>query len=308
MAQPMEHQVEHQVEHQQERRIEDLTSAAPTGVSVRPGRLRLLRRSPAALIGTLILIFWITMAIFGPRIVPYETNATESGAIWKPPSARHLMGTDGLGRDIFSRLIIAAQPMMVLPLLSVGAAVALGTAVGLFTGYRGGWLDEIVMRFMDMMMAFPVVMLYLLIIVAFGQSTLTIIFAITVASTPAISRLARGLALDLRNREFVAAARMRGESEFYVLFREILPNAAGPILVDGLVRIGYAAFAIGALGFLGLGVPPPNPDWGGMAFDARQAMILTPTAALFPSLAIGSVVIAFNLIADGLTAAAKSED
>jgi peptide/nickel transport system permease protein len=300
----MEHQIEHQIEHP----LESPAAAAPSVVIARPKRQRLLRRSPAAMIGVVILAFWIIMAIFGSQIAPYDINATEAGAVWKPPSAKHLMGTDALGRDIFSRLVIAAQPMMVLPPLSVGAAMLLGSAVGLFTGYRGGWMDEIVMRLMDVMMAFPVVMLYLLIIVAFGQSTVTIVLAVAVATTPAVSRLSRGLVLDLRNREFVAAARMRGESTFYILFREILPNAAGPILVDGLVRIGYAAFAIGALGFLGLGVPPPNPDWGGMAFDARQALILTPTAALFPSLAIGSVVIAFNLIADGLTAAAKSEN
>jgi peptide/nickel transport system permease protein len=132
--------------------------------------------------------------------------------------------------------------------------------------------------------------------------------AVAVASTPAISRLVRGLVLDLRNREFVSAARMRGESTRHILFREILPNATGPILVDALVRIGYAVFAIGALGFLGLGIPPPNPDWGRMVFDARKAIILTPSAALFPALAISSLVIAFNLIADGLSAAAKSDE
>jgi peptide/nickel transport system permease protein len=218
------------------------------------------------------------------------------------------MGTDDLGRDIFSRLIIGSQTMVILPPLAVGIAVLCGTAIGLITGYRRGWFDEIVMRFMDVMMAFPVVMLYLLIIVAIGPAAWTVVLAVAVASTPAISRLVRGLVLDLRNREFVAAAQMRGESTWYILFREILPNATGPILVDALVRIGYAAFAIGALGFLGLGVPPPNPDWGRMAFEARQAIILTPTAALFPALAIGTLVIAFNLISDGLTAAAKREE
>src|SRR5262249_36557791 len=150
----------------------------------------------SAIIGTALLVFWVFIALFGPHIAPYDTNASEAGAVWKAPSAQHLMGTDALGRDIFSRLIIAAQPMMVLPPLAVGIAVLCGSAIGLFTGYRGGWLDEIVMRFMDMMMAFPVVMLYLLIIVAFGQSTATIVLAIAVAATPAISRLARGLALD----------------------------------------------------------------------------------------------------------------
>ncbi len=296
------------MERRLEHPIETPAPVTPHVVGLRFRRLRLLVKSPSAMIGVVILGFWIFMAIFGPQIAPYDINTSDPGLVWQAPSAKHLLGTDGLARDIFSRLIIAAQPMMVLPLLSVGVSVLLGSTIGMFTGYRGGWLDEIVMRFMDLMMAFPVVMLYLLIIVAFGQSTTTVVLAIAVATTPAISRLARGLVLDLRNREFVAAAQMRGESAFYTLFREILPNAAGPILVDGLVRIGYAAFAIGALGFLGLGVPPPNPDWGGMAYDARQAIILMPSAALFPSLAIGSVVIAVNLIADGLTAAAKSED
>src|SRR5258708_28154246 len=294
-----------------EKQIEPAIASPATGIQdavrPRPVRLRLLRKSPAAMTGTAILAFWMFLAIFGSWIAPYDINSSDPGAVWKAPSARHFLGTDGLGRDIFSRLIFATQPMMVLPPLAVGTAVLLGSAVGLISGYRGGWLDEIVMRLMDVMMAFPVVMLYLLIIVAFGQSTLTIILAIAVATAPAVSRLVRGLVLDLRNREFVAAARMRGESTFYILFREILPNATGPILVDGLVRIGYAAFAIGALGFLGLGVPPPNPDWGGMAYDARQAIILTPSAALFPSLPIGSVVIAFNLISDGLNAPAKRD-
>jgi peptide/nickel transport system permease protein len=290
---------------------------SPTGVtpviSVAPQkfrlqRLRLLRRSPAAMIGITILIFWVVMGLFGSYIVPYTINDSESGAVWKPPSANHILGTDDLGRDIFSRLIIGAQTMIVLPPLAVSIAVVLGTSIGLITGYRRGWFDEIIMRFMDAMMAFPVVMLYLLVIVAFGQSAVTVVLAVAVAHTPAISRLVRGLVLDLRNREFVAAARMRGESTRYILFREILPNATGPILVDGLVRVGYAAFAIGTLGFLGLGVPPPNPDWGRMVYEARDAIILTPSAALFPALAISSLVIAFNLIADGLRAAAKSDE
>lgn len=269
---------------------------------------RRLFRSPTALIGAAILLFWVVMALIGPSIVPYGINDSEAGAVWKPPSDKHILGTDGLGRDVFSRLVIGAGQMVTLPPLAVGLAVLLGTSVGLLTGYRGGWFDEIVMRLMDVLMAFPVVMLYLIIIVAVGASAVNVVVAVAVATTPAVSRLARGLVLDLRNREFVAAARMRGESTAYILFQEILPNAAGPILVDGLVRIGYATFSIGALGFLGLGLPPPNPDWGRMASEARQAIILTPTAALFPSLAIASIVIGCNLLADGLRELARSEE
>lgn len=293
-----------------EQPLESPTTVTPV-ISVAPRKRRLsvglLRKSPGAMIGVAILTFWIIMAIFGAEIAPYGINDAAAGQVWKPPSENHIMGTDNLGRDIFSRLIIAARPMMVLPPLAVGLAVLVGSAVGLFAGYRGGWIDEITMRIVDVLMAFPVVMLYLLIIVAVGPSMVTVVIAVAIAAAPAISRLVRGLVLDLRSREFVYAARMRGESTFYILFREILPNATGPILVDALVRIGYAAFAIGALGFLGLGVPPPNPDWGRMTAEGRQALIITPTAALFPALAIGSLVIAYNLIADGLTAAAKRE-
>lgn len=295
------------MEGQLETPIETAKALRPRVAGPRFERIHLLVKSPSAMIGVAILGFWLVIAIVGPQIAPYDTNYTETGAAWQAPTEKHILGTDYLGRDILSRLIIAAQPMIVLPPLAVGVSVLLGTSIGLFTGYRGGWPDELIMRFMDLVMAFPTTMLYIMIVVAVGQSTATVVLAITIATTPQIARLARGLVLDLRNREFVAAAQMRGESAFYILFREILPNAAGPILVDGLVRIGYAAFAIGALGFLGLGVPPPNPDWGGMAFDARQAIFLRPTAALFPSLAIGSVVIAVNLIADGLRSAAKNE-
>ncbi|MBL8131576.1 MAG: ABC transporter permease [Anaerolineae bacterium] len=269
--------------------------------------LRLLTKNPIALVGALILAMWIVLAIFGPAIAPYGINEITAGAVWKPPSAEHLMGTDQLGRDIFSRLLVGTRQMVILPTLSVALAILLGTTIGLLSGYRGGWVDEIVMRVMDVMMAFPVLMLYLMIIVAIGASAMNVVLALGIGATPAVSRLVRGLVLDLRNREFVAAARMRGESTAYILFQEILPNALGPILVDGLVRVGYACFSMGALGFLGLGVPPPNPDWGQMVSQARNALIITPTAPLFPALAIASLVVSFNLLADGLSEAVKAD-
>ncbi|MCK6579379.1 MAG: ABC transporter permease [Anaerolineae bacterium] len=269
--------------------------------------LRLLTKNPIALVGALILAMWIVLAILGPAIAPYGINEITAGAVWKPPSAEHLMGTDQLGRDIFSRLLVGTRQMVILPTLSVALAILLGTTIGLLSGYRGGWVDEIVMRVMDVMMAFPVLMLYLMIIVAIGASAMNVVLALGIGATPAVSRLVRGLVLDLRNREFVAAARMRGESTAYILFQEILPNALGPILVDGLVRIGYACFSMGALGFLGLGVPPPNPDWGQMVSQARNALIITPSAPLFPALAIASLVVSFNLLADGLSEAVKAD-
>jgi peptide/nickel transport system permease protein len=285
-------------------------TALPEHAAARPQRVRRRFLNPTVVIGGVILAFWVLMALLTflfPTLLPYTINDIDSGQVWKPPSAAHLMGTDDLGRDIYARLMIGSQQMVILPVVSVSLAVALGTAIGLFTGYRGGWADEIIMRGMDMMMAFPVIMLYLMIIVAVGASALNVVLAVAIATAPSVSRLARGLVLDLRSREFVAAARMRGESTTHILFREILPNITGSILVDGLVRVGYATFSIAALGFLGLGVPPPNPDWGRMTIEGRQAILIAPTAALFPALAIASLVIAYNLLADGLTEAAQVE-
>jgi peptide/nickel transport system permease protein len=270
-------------------------------------RMRLLRRNPTAVIAIVILAFWISIAIIGPAIAPYGINQITAGAVWKAPSAQHFMGTDDLGRDIFSRLLVAARQMIVLPALAVLLAMALGTSIGMLAGYRGGWIDEIIMRIMDVVMAFPVTMLYVMIIVALGASAGNVVIAIGIGATPGFARLARGLVLDLRNREFVAAAKMRGESSGYILFREILPNAIGPLLVSGLVRIGYACFWMGALGFLGLGVPPPNPDWGQMVSNARTALVITPTAPLFPAIAIASLVISYNLLADGLVEVSKAD-
>jgi peptide/nickel transport system permease protein len=266
-----------------------------------------LRRNLTVMIGASILLFWVAMAIIAPSVVPYGINEMQSGQVWKPPSAAHPFGTDALGRDIFTRVMIGARQMIVLPTLSVSLAVIIGASIGLLSGYRGGWLDEVIMRIMDAMMAIPVLMLYLMIIAAVGASAVNVIIAVAVATAPGISRLVRGLVLDLRSREFVAAAQMRGESTSYILFREILPNVINPIIVDGLVRIGYASFSISALGFLGLGVPPPNPDWGGMVSEARNALIITPTAPLIPALAIASLVIGFNLLADGLSEMMRAE-
>jgi peptide/nickel transport system permease protein len=255
--------------------------------------------------GLMILIFWLVMALLGELVAPYGLNQMEAGAVWKAPSAQHLMGTDQLGRDIFSRVIVGARQMVVLPTLSIAFALLLGVSIGLTAGYAGGWIDEVIMRIMDVLMAFPMVMLYLIVIVAIGASAMNVVLALGIGASPAIARLTRGLVLELRNREFIAAARMRGESRLYILSHEILPNILAPILVDALVRIGYACFSMGALGFLGLGVPPPAPDWGRMVSEARTALIIMPTAPLFPALAIASMVVSFNLVADGMTEAMK---
>ncbi len=285
-----------------------IVEAAPAGLAVRrPGlarRLAILFESKASVIGLCIVLFWVAVAIFAPVISPYSPTGL-TGALAQPPSAAHLLGTDHIGRDVLSRLIWGSRVILVLAPLSVICALAVGTLLGLAAGYLGGLVDEVVMRLLDAVLAFPAILLYLLVIAAVGPSALNIVLALTVGSSPGIARIVRSLVLDLRSREFVAAARMRGESKWYIMLVEILPNATGPLVVDGCIRVGYATFAIGTLGFLGLGMPPPTPDWGKMVSEGRNWISLSPWIVVAPALAISSLVVGLNLFADGVREAAQ---
>jgi len=172
--------------------------------------------------------------------------------------------------------------------------------LGLLSGYYGGWVDEIVMRILDAMMAFPTILLYLIIITAVGASATNVVIAIMIAGAPGIARLVRGLALDIRTRDYIAAAQTRGEPGWWMMFVEILPNARGPIIIDAMLRVGYAIFSIGTLGFLGLGLPPPNPDWGSMVQVGHAHVFTSAWGVIWPTVAISSLVVGLNLLADGL--------
>jgi peptide/nickel transport system permease protein len=287
----------------------------------RPSRLRrvwqsvsVLFASKTAIVGLIIILFWVFVAIFAPLLTPYTPTEQDYTAQNQGPSATHLLGTDSLGRDLWSRLIYGARVVLVmLPIsetvwLPVGTALwgvilglLVGATLGLLGGYVGGWVDEVVMRILDAMMAFPVILLYMIIIAAIGASAVNVVLAIAIVGTPGIARLVRSLALDIRTRDYIRAAELRGESPWYIMFIEILPNARGPIIIDAMLRVGYAIFAMGTLGFLGLGLPPPSPDWGSMVAKGRQFILSgSPWAALWPSVAIASLVIGLNLFADGL--------
>jgi ABC-type dipeptide/oligopeptide/nickel transport system permease subunit len=179
-------------------------------------------------------------------------------------------------------------------------SLVLGTVLGLNSGYRGGWNDQGIMQVLDALIAFPRIVLYLVVIAALGQGDLVVILAITVTGAPGVARLARSLAMDIRTRDYIRAAETRGENIWFIMFREILPNARGPLLVDAMLRVGYAIFAIGTLGFLGIGLPPPDPDWGNMVNEARKNIFSNPLAVVWPAIAIASLVIGLNLFADGL--------
>ena len=256
--------------------------------------------SKVALVGLGLVSFWILVAIFAPLITPYGPLEQDPEAINVGPSLEHLLGADNLGRDLWARLIYGARTILILAPLSVLCALAVGATLGLISGYFGGWTDEVVMRLLDAIMAFPAILLYLIIIFALGPSATNVVIAITIAGAPGIARLVRSLTLDIRTREYIAAAKLRGENPFYIMFVEILPNARGPIIVDAMLRIGYAVIAIGTLGFLGLGLPPPAPDWGSMVAQGRIYIWINPWPVLWPSLAISSLVIGLNLFADGL--------
>lgn len=288
---------------------------------MRPSRLRrvwdsisIIFESKTAMIGLVIVLFWVFVAIFAPLLTPYTPTEQDFRAQNVAPSAAHPLGTDDLGRDLWARLIYGARVVLVvlpitpkfwLPggvaLWGVFLGLVIGSTLGLMGGYLGGWIDEVVMRILDAMMAFPVILLYMIIIAAVGASATNVVLAIAVVGTPGIARLVRSLALDIRTRDYIRAAETRGESPWYIMFVEILPNARGPIIIDAMLRVGYAIFAMGTLGFLGLGLPPPSPDWGSMVAKGRQFILAgSPWAALWPSVAISSLVIGLNLFADGL--------
>ncbi len=276
--------------------------------------LSILFASRVALTGLFLVLFWVFVAIFAPLLTPYGPLDQDWKAPNQGPSKAHILGTDELGRDLWSRLIYGARVVLVIMPLTenfwlpggtaiwgVLAALLVGTTLGLIGGYYGGWLDEIIMRLLDAMMAVPIILLYMLIMAALGASAINVVIAITIVGTPGIARLVRSLTLDIRTREYIRAAETRGESPWYIMFVEILPNARGPIIVDAMLRVGYAIFAMGTLGFLGLGLPPPSPDWGSMVAKGREFILEgSPWAALWPSVAIASLVVGLNLLADGL--------
>jgi len=264
-------------------------------------RVALVGASAPATVGVAIVLAWVMLALLAPLIAPYPPNASDLSALaHATPSRTHWLGTDHLGRDLLSRILWGARPVLVIAPLAVLGAAAFGSLLGLVAGYRGGWIGVVITRACDIVLSFPVIILYMIILAHFGSSASNIIAVLTLTKAPIIARIVRGMTLDLREREYVAAAKMRGESSLYIMFVEILPNARGPLFVDMCLRTGYNVIIIGVLGFLGIGLPPPDPDWGGMVKDTYGMMMVWPHMALVPCAAISSLVVGFNLLAVGL--------
>ena len=281
----------------------DSQAAAEPAVTV-PSRLRLVLRSPVFLVGAVVLLFWIGCALFGPSLVPYPPYADDLLHTLAPPSAAHWFGTDQLGRDIFSRVIIGARPILsVAPAATLLATVA-GATLGLLTGYVGGWLDAVIGRLIEVLLALPLIVVALLVLVALGPSSVTVIAVIGVIFTPLIARTVRAAVLAERSHDYVAAAELRGEGALHIMFVEILPNVLPPILVETTVRLGYAIFTVASLSFLGFGIQPPSADWG-LAISENYGMITGGYwwTVAFAAGATASLVVGVNLVADGIQAA-----
>ena len=250
--------------------------------------------------GTAIFLLFLLFALFGPLITPYSATEQVLSERSRPPSLDHLFGTDRLGRDMFSRVVIGARDIFLLAGLGTGVAVLIGTTVGLLASYMGGLLEEVVFRLFDSLLAMPALLLALLLLGTIGPSRNSVLAVIAIAYTPIVARVVRSVVLATKTRDYVAAARMRGERLHYILGREILPSVLPALAVEAALRFSYAIFLVASLGFLGVGVRPPNPDWGLMVNEARDFVYVTPWTLIFPAAAISLLVVGVNLMADGL--------
>jgi len=263
-----------------------------------------LSRSPTFFAGAVIVIFWVICAIFGRLFVPYDPFAEDLLNTLMPPSPEHWFGTDQLGRDIFSRVIAGARDILTVAPLATLLSTVLGTALGLAMGYFGGIVDEVLGRLVDAVLALPTVIVALLALTALGTSTTTVLLVIGFSFAPIIARTVRAGVLGEVGLDYVAAAELRRDSRFYIMFAEILPNVIPPILVEATVRLGYAIFTVATLSFIGFGIQPPSPDWG-LSISSNYGLITGGFwwTVLFDSLAIASLVIGVNFVADGIQSA-----
>jgi peptide/nickel transport system permease protein len=270
----------------------------------RKERIRVLVRSKSFIAGAIIVGFWVLCAIFGKALVLQDPFASNPLHNLESPSSSYWFGTDRLGRDVFSRVIVGARDIMVIAPAATLLGTVLGTALGLITGYFRGPIDDVLSRLIETVLALPVVLVAVMAIVSLGPSNLTIIIVVGFVFAPVIARTVRAAVLGERELEYVSAARLRNERTPYILFAEILPNVMGPVVVEFTVRLGYAVFVVATLSFLGLGVQPPSPDWGLQVFE-HYGLISGGFwwPVLFPAAAIAILVIGVNLMADGLTQA-----
>ena len=260
----------------------------------------LIRQQPVVLIAFIIVCGFLIMAVFGQWIAPYDYAAQDTSSKLTPSSREHLLGTDQFGRDILSRIIVGSRDVGMIAGSSTIIAVMLGTLLGLSSGYIGGLLDEVLMRFLDVLVSIPVTLLAMVILGTVGPSRKNIVLVVGILFSGMIARVVRSSVLDLKTRQFVEAAKLRGETSLYITTREILPNVLPTIAVEGSMRFSYAIFLVASLGFLGLGIQPPNPDWGLMVSEARDWYAQAPWVLYTPAIAVAILVVSISIVSDAL--------
>ncbi len=257
-------------------------------------------RNPVACVGVAVLLVMLVCGIFGQQLAPQGYNEVDTDNLLEGPSWAHWFGTDELGRDVLSRVVLAASVSLRVAAVSVSIALVVGVGLGVVAGYRGGWLDNVLMRCMDVLFAFPVLLLAVAIVAVLGPGLVTAQIAIAVVYAPIFARVTRASVLDVRDEEYVRASVSLGASDTRVVFAHVLPNAAAPIIVQTSLSLAFAILSEAALSYLGLGVQPPQPSWGRMLFEAKGFIEQAWWMGFFPGLAIFLVVLAFNLVGDAL--------
>jgi peptide/nickel transport system permease protein len=265
-----------------------------------------LLRSPVFCVGASIVLGWILVAILWRWIAPYNPYAIHPYDTFASPSSSHWLGTDELGRDVFSRVLAGSTTVLTIAPASTLLAVLMGTVLGLAAGYFKGILDDVLMRTVDGLLAFPPLIVAIIVLSALGRSELNVILLIAVFFSPLIARVVRSAVLAERERDYINAARMRGEGVLHIMYVEILPNVTGPIFVEATIRLGYAVFTAATLSFLGFGLAPPSADWGLTVASERGYIENAPWTVLGPAIALASLVIGVSLVADGARRAVNS--
>jgi len=261
---------------------------------------RKLKKNKAALAGGILIILFIIVAIVGPYFTPYEPNKQIITEKLNGPSLDHWFGTDHLGRDIFSRVIHGMKLTLYIGFFSVILGATVGVLLGILAGYYGKMTDTIIMRAMDVLLAFPGILLALAIVSVLGASLNNVIIAVAIFSVPVFARIVRGSTMAVKNLEYIDAVKVLGASDARIIFKHVLPNVTSPLIVQASLNIATAILAASGLSFLGLGAQPPTPEWGAMLSDGRNYLFNAPHVAFFPGIAIVVVVLAFNILGDGL--------
>jgi peptide/nickel transport system permease protein len=259
-----------------------------------------LRRNPPAMVGLVILAVLVVLGVLGPLVAPYGINDVDVDHMLQGPNGAHWFGTDELGRDVLSRVIEAARVSLLVAVVSVGIALLLGVTIGLFAGYYRGWVDNVLMRCMDVLFAFPVLLLAVAIVAVLGRGLVTAMVAIGVVYTPIFARVTRASVLAVREQVFVKAAISIGAPDGRIMRRHVLPNIGAPLIVQTSLSLAFAILSEAALSFLGLGIQPPKPSWGRMLYDGRGFVQDAWWLGVFPGLAIFLTVLAFNVVGDAL--------